>query len=64
MQVERPRPTEVRVTSAARDIAVLISAARWAVAGCPGRLPAEAIDQLRRVLVDYDVAIARAGDRG
>lgn len=56
MKVERLRPTEVRMTSASRDIAALISAARWVAAGCPGQLPCEAVDQLRRVLADYDSA--------
>ena len=54
MKIERLRPTEVRLTFRTRDIAALISAARWIVAGCPGRLPGEAVDQLKRVLIDYD----------
>ena len=58
MKVERPRPTVVRLTVHATELATLISAARWAVEGCPGQLPDAAIEQLRQVLANYDQALA------
>jgi hypothetical protein len=39
------------------DVGVLL---RWVTDGCPGQLPGEAVDQLRRVLADYDREIPAA----
>jgi hypothetical protein len=60
VKVERIHPTVVRLTAHTGEVAALISAARWVTEGCPGRLPDEAVDQLRRVLADYDRAIPAA----
>lgn len=57
MKVERLRPTVVQLTAHTGELAALVSAARWVVEGCPGQLPGEAVDQLRRVLADYDRAL-------
>ena len=56
VRMERLRPTVVRLTADVRDLAALVSAARWVLEGCPGRLPAEAVEQLRQALADYDEA--------
>jgi hypothetical protein len=57
VKVERPRPTVVRLTAHATELATLISAARWVVEGCPGQLPDAAVEQLRQVLANYDHAL-------
>ncbi len=57
MKVEKVRPTVIQLTAHASELAALISAARWVTEGCPGQLPADAIDQLRRVLAGYDEAL-------
>jgi hypothetical protein len=56
MHVERLRPTTLRLTIHAFEPASLIAAARWAAEGGKGELTAEAIDQLRNVLDNYDTA--------
>jgi hypothetical protein len=57
VKVEQVRPTVIQLTAHASELAALISAARWVTEGCPGQLPGEAVDQLRRVLADYDQAL-------
>jgi hypothetical protein len=59
--VDRIRPTVLRLTADAAEVAALISAARWVIQGCPGRLTGEAVSQLRRVLADYDDAVPGVG---
>ena len=59
MKLERVRPTAMRVTLHPFELAALISAARWVVDGAQGELPAEATDQLRRLLNDYDEEVSR-----
>lgn len=61
MKVERVRPTVIQLTAHAAEMAALISAARWVAEGCPGQLPGEAVDQLRRVLANYDQALRDTG---
>jgi hypothetical protein len=57
VKVERIKPTVIQLTAHATEVASLISAARWVTEGCPGQLPGEAVDQLRRVLANYDQAL-------
>jgi hypothetical protein len=57
VKVERVRPTVIQLTAHAGELAAVISAARWVTEGCPGQLPGEAVDQLRRVLANYDQAL-------
>ena len=59
MTIERPRPTLLRVTFHAYELAALISAARWVAEGAAGDLPAEAVSQLRQVVASYDEAMSR-----
>jgi hypothetical protein len=61
VRVDRIQPAVVRLTADAGEIAELISAARWVTQGCPGRLTGNAVNQLRRVLTNYDDAAAGAG---
>lgn len=60
MTIERPRPTVLRVTFHAYELATLVAAARWVVEGAIGELPADVVSQLRQVLVSYDEAMGRA----
>lgn len=59
MKVERIRPTALRVTFHAFELAALIAAARWIVEGAEGELPEESRDQLQQVLESYDQEIRR-----
>jgi hypothetical protein len=59
VKVERVRPTVIQVTAHASELAALVSAARWVTEGCPGQLPGEAVEQLRRVLANYDQALQK-----
>ncbi len=58
MQLERVRPTVLRLTLHAYELAALIAAARLvAQKGEEKELPEEAAQQLRQVLASYDEAI-------
>lgn len=61
MQIERTRPTVLRVTLHAYELSALIAAARWVADGSEGELPKEAKDQLRTVLESYDDEAKRLG---
>ena len=61
MQIERVRPTVLRVTLHAYELATLAAAARWAADGAEGELDAETREQLDDVLAGYDDAL-RAAD--
>lgn len=56
MQIERLRPTQLRLTLHVAEAAALFAAARWVAEGAEGELPTEAIAQLRKVLASYDAA--------
>ncbi len=64
MQVERVRPSVLRLTLHAYELAALIAAARWVAEKGEGELPAESVEQLRQVLASYDEAASRATPRG
>ena len=64
MTIERPRPAVFRVTLHAYEMAALVAAARWVAEGAAGELPAEAVDQIRQVLANYEDALARDGSDG
>ncbi len=64
MKVERVRPSVLRLTLHAYELAALIAAARWAAEKGDGELPAESVEQLRRVLASYDEATRRADASG
>jgi hypothetical protein len=61
MQIRHVRPAVLEVTLHAYELSALIAAARWAVEGARGDLPPEALEQLKRVLSDYDGGLQRSG---
>ncbi len=54
------RPTVLRVTLHAYEMATLIAAARWVSEGAEGDLPAEVVEQLGGVLERYESALGRS----
>lgn len=58
MKVERIRPAVLQLTLHAYEAAALMAAVRWVVDGSEGELPDEAVDDLRRLLADYDSGVA------
>lgn len=54
MNIDRLRPTILRVTLHTYEWATLVAAARWALEEADGTLPPEARDQLEQVLAKYD----------
>lgn len=60
MQIERLRPTVLRVTLHAYEMATLTAAARWVADGAEGELSPEIREQLDRVLAGYDEALRQA----
>jgi len=59
VQLERVRPTVLRLTLHAYELAALIAAARLVAQKGEEELPEEAAEQLRQVLVSYDEASRR-----
>jgi hypothetical protein len=56
VHVERVRPSVLRLTLHAYELAALIAAARLVAQKGEDELPEEAAEQLRRVLASYDEA--------
>lgn len=54
MNIERLKPTVLRITLHTYEMAALISAARWVTEGAKGKMPDEAIEQIENVLERYD----------
>lgn len=63
MKIEQIKPTVLRVTLHAYELAALTSAARWVIEGAEGELPDEAIEQLEKVLEKYDSESKGMADR-
>jgi len=59
VHVERVRPSVLRLTLHAYELAALIAAARLVAQKGEEELPQEAAEQLRRVLASYDEAARR-----
>ncbi len=59
MKVERVRPSVLRLTLHAYELAALIAAARWAAEKGDGELSAESVEQLHQVLASYEEAARR-----
>lgn len=57
MQLERLRPTVLRVTLHAYEMATLVAAARWVADGAEGELDPNVRKQLADVLAGYDEAL-------
>lgn len=60
MRIERLRPTVLRVTLHAYELAALTAAARWVADGAEGELNPRIVKQLDDVLTGYDEALRRA----
>lgn len=56
MNIERIKPTVLRITLQTYEMAALISAARWVTEDTEGNLPDEAVEQIEKVLDSYDTA--------
>ena len=54
MKLERVRPTVLRATFHAHELAALIAAVRYVADQAPADVPAESVAQLRQLLADYD----------
>jgi len=59
VHVERVRPSVLRLTLHAYELAALVAAARLVAQKGVDELPEEAAEQLRRVLASYDEATRR-----
>jgi hypothetical protein len=54
VKLERVRPTVLRATFHAHELAALIAAVRYVTELAPPEMPAESVSQLRQLLGDYD----------
>jgi hypothetical protein len=54
VKLERIRPTVLRATFHAHELAALIAAVRYVADQAPADMPAESVTQLRQLLGDYD----------
>jgi hypothetical protein len=54
VKLERVRPTVLRATFHAHELAALIAAVRYVTELAPPGMPAESVSQLRQLLGDYD----------
>jgi hypothetical protein len=54
VKLERVRPTVLRATFHAHELAALIAAVRYVTELAPPDMPAESVSQLRQLLGDYD----------
>ncbi|MEU5159218.1 hypothetical protein AB0G74_06345 [Streptomyces sp. NPDC020875] len=57
MELERIRPTVLRITLHAYELAALTAAARYVAETAPAEIPPEALDQLRDLLAEYDAGV-------
>jgi hypothetical protein len=57
MELERLRPTVLRVTLHAYELAALTAAARYVVETAPQEVPEAARGQLRELLAEYDAKL-------
>ena len=61
MRIERTRPTRYVVDLHAYELANLIAAARWAIEARADELPAEAVEDLNRIVASYDHELTKLG---
>ncbi|MCI4043577.1 MULTISPECIES: hypothetical protein [unclassified Streptomyces] len=59
MQLDWARPGVLRATGHAFEFATLVSAARYVAESAPPDIPQESLEQLERVLRDYDTQTRR-----
>ncbi|QES47155.1 hypothetical protein DEJ50_04160 [Streptomyces venezuelae] len=63
MELERIRPTVLRGTFHAYELAALTAAARYVVESAPADVPAESLDQLEQLLTEYDRQVRKLAGR-
>ena len=61
MRIDRVQPQMLRLDIHPMELAALVTAARWVVTSHRDELPPEAVEQLDRVLADYDRQAAHLG---
>ncbi|MEU3601097.1 hypothetical protein ABZ714_20615 [Streptomyces sp. NPDC006798] len=61
MELERVRPTVLRITLHTYELAALTAAARYVAETAPAEVPPEAVSQLRDLLAGYDSAVRGLG---
>ena len=59
MELDRVRPTVLRVTLHAYELAGLMAAVRYVVDSAPSEVPDAAREQLHGMLADYDEGLSR-----
>jgi hypothetical protein len=59
VKLERVRPTVLRATLHAYELAALIAAVRYVADLAPADMPAESVRQLRQLLGDYDQQVSQ-----
>jgi hypothetical protein len=59
VELDRVRPTVLRVTLHAYELAGLMAAVRYVVDSAPSEVPDAAREQLRGLLADYDEGLRR-----
>lgn len=59
MHIEKKNNLVFHITLSGYELATLISALRWVAEGAKGELTAEAIEQLKQVVSNYDRAAAK-----
>jgi hypothetical protein len=63
MKLERTRPTAWRLTLHPLELATIVSGLRWITEHPDVDLPEDATNTMRRVLADYDRAVAATTER-
>jgi hypothetical protein len=59
VELDRVRPTVLRVTLHPYELAGLMAAVRYVVDSAPSEVPDAAREQLRELLADYDEGLSR-----
>ncbi|WP_140486253.1 hypothetical protein [Flavobacterium sp. GSA192] len=63
MHIEKKNNLVFHITLSGYELATLISAARWVAEGAKGELTAEAIQQLKQLVANYDRAADKLRER-
>ncbi|GEL10682.1 hypothetical protein SAMN05192550_0276 [Flavobacterium glycines] len=63
MHIEKKNNLVFHITLSGYELATLISSARWVAEGAKGELTAEAIQQLKQVVSNYDRAADKLTER-
>lgn len=56
MQIKKKQRNIFEITLTGYELATLISSTRWIVEGAKGELTSDAIGNLKKLLINYDVA--------